>query len=127
MCGPVVKEFLQVAMEDRPKLDFKAPEEAVMIKVDRATGVRLPDDASGPNVAVEAFREFDVPPVGSHTGGLVLGEGLFGFSIGGGGDLPMTADEASASEPLTPVGGEPDGGAAPRPPKPSSFGSGGLY
>ncbi len=128
MCGPVVQEFLASAMKDRPKLDFKAPEEAVMIKVDRQSGVRLPDDASGANVSVEAFHEFDVPPVGSHTGGLVLGEGLFGFTMGdGSGDLPMTADEAASSEPLTDGAGPAVEGGPRRPPKPTGFGSGGLY
>ncbi len=122
MCAPVFQEFMEQAMKDRPKLDFKAPEDAVMIKVDRNSGVRLPDDASGPNVEVEAFRDFEVPPVGSHTGGLVLGDGLFGFSADGG-DLPMSAAEG------LPPGTQDGGGAAggPAPPKPGGFGSGGLY
>jgi len=135
LCAPVFQEFMETAMRDRPKLDFKAPEGAVMVKIDRGSGRRLGDEAAGGFVSVEAFRPGQAPAVGEFAGGEVVGAS-FGIAFGGGGDLPMELE----SRPVAPSGGgaapAPSASAAapaappgPQPPKAPSggFSSGGLY
>lgn len=121
LCAPVFEEFMKVAKNDRPVTDFQVPREAVGVKVDRFSGVRLPDDATGNHVVVEAFHPGDVPRVGEFTGeGVIGGDGMGMLSDGG--DLPMEAVAAPAAPPAT------DG--APQPPKPPTgggFSAGGLY
>ncbi|TYO88502.1 penicillin-binding protein 1A [Oceanicella actignis] len=131
LCAPVFQEFMEAAMRDRPKLDFKPPRDAVLVKIDRHTGVRLPDEAEGPEVVVEAFRSDQVPQIGAFTGGAVVGEGVFGFTPDGG-DLPMRAEEDAPAPPPSGAPGSAAPGAGqdarPAPPRPAAgFGSGGLY
>ncbi|MGM0584752.1 MAG: penicillin-binding transpeptidase domain-containing protein, partial [Pseudomonadota bacterium] len=137
LCAPVFEEFMKVALKDRPAPDFEIPPGAVMVKVDRATGRRLPDDASGGGVAVEAFRRGQAPEIGEFTGGEVIGAS-FGMVGGAGSDLPMRLPErtpAGAEEgaPAAPRGEDPASGSQTGPspseaPEPGGdFGSGGLY
>jgi penicillin-binding protein 1A len=145
LCAPVFEAFMEVAMADRPKLEFRVPPGAVLVKVDRATGRRLPDDAAGPNVSQEAFREGQAPAVGAFTGGEIIGS-AFDAAAGAGGDLPMRLSGEARSEagggtgaapgpegaPADEGGGEETSqgaGGGPQPPEPDSggFGSGGLY
>jgi penicillin-binding protein 1A len=127
LCAPVFKDFMKIAMRDRPKIDFKAPDWAVMIKVDLNTGQRLPDDASGANVVVEAFRPELVPDVYGYTGGEVLDDGGFGFGVIGG-DLPMSNAEIDVA-PREIIDSSSSGAPARpgRPKKGDDFGAGGLY
>lgn len=126
LCAPVFEQFMKIAMKDRPHLDFPFPPGAVMAKIDRSTGRRLSDDASGAGVSLEAFRVGEAPAIGEYSGGGVI-EGRFELIAGG--DLPMRLepDETSAGQPV-PGGGAAAGGA-PAPPKPGAggFGSTGLY
>ena len=132
MCGPVIKAFMEEAMKDRPHPDFHVPPGAVMAKIDRGSGRRLPDDASGPGVVVEAFHPGEEPQVGEYSGGRVIDGGFVAYK---GGDLPMSLDASADSGGAfgggaAPSGGGASGGAArPAPPKPAAggFGSGGLY
>ena len=62
---------------------FRVPDGGYFLKIDRTTGARLPDDASGPNVVAEFFREGEEPIFG--LGAIIDG----GFAMGG--DLPMFA------------------------------------
>lgn len=130
LCAPVFEEFMTVAKEDRPVTDFQVPVEAVAVKVDRFSGVRLPDDATGGNVVVEAFHPGDVPRVGEFTGdGVIGGDGGLGMMTDGG-DLPMEAVVTTPVAPPTAVGGAPADPGRPQPPKPPSgggFSAGGLY
>ncbi|MEM1315996.1 MAG: penicillin-binding protein, partial [Pseudomonadota bacterium] len=134
LCAPVFQAFMEVAMQDRPKADFQPPSGMVLVKIDRETGDRLPDDAEGPNVISEPFRYDDIPPIGAYSGLQVLDGGL-SAGFGGGGDLPMTLDASAAVTPPAPTAGQ-GGGAAPaaaparpQPPRPPAggFSSGGLY
>jgi penicillin-binding protein 1A len=121
LCAPVFEEFMKVAKNDRPVTDFQVPAEAVAVKVDRVSGVRLPDDATGDYVVVEAFHPGDVPRVGEFTGeGVIGGESGAGM-LTEGGDLPM---EAVAGPAPAQVDAAP---SAPRPPSGGGFSAGGLY
>ncbi len=122
LCAPVFEQFMKVAKNDRPATDFQVPAEAVAVKVDRSSGVRLPDDATGANVAVEAFHPEDVPRVGEFTGDSVIGGDAGMGMLTEGGDLPTAATDAPAQSDAAP--------GAPRPPQPPSgggFSAGGLY
>jgi penicillin-binding protein 1A len=137
LCAPVFEQFMAVAKNDRPVTDFQIPREAVAVKVDRLSGVRLPDDATGDTMVIEAFHPEDVPAVGAFTGDGVIGDdGAMGM-LSGGGDLPMQATAAPAPPPARDAGvsartgqagqaGRPERPAPPRAPA-GGFSAGGLY
>ena len=83
MCGPVFNEFMLEAVKKYGGGRFRVPEGGYFIKIDRDTGARLPEDATGPNVVMEFFREGIDPIFG--LAAVIDG----GFSLGG--DLPIFA------------------------------------
>ncbi|WP_372891279.1 penicillin-binding protein 1A [Rhodosalinus sp.] len=73
-CGPVFQEFMTEAVEKYGGEAFAVPEGGRFIKIDRYNGARLPDDASGPNVVAEYFREGEEPVFGvAFDGGFAVG------------------------------------------------------
>ncbi|MFZ1471045.1 MAG: PBP1A family penicillin-binding protein [Paracoccaceae bacterium] len=119
-CGPVFERFMKVAIKKYGGSKFKIPPGGYFVKIDRFTGARLSDDASGDYVVSEYFREGEEPIFG--LGAMVDG----GFEMGQ--NLPLFAY------------GESDGGQASKVttatgetkviPKKADFGtvsSGGLY
>ena len=64
MCGPVFNRFMQQAVAKYGGGAFKVPEECEFIKIDRFSGARLSDGASGDNVVPECFREGEEPVFG---------------------------------------------------------------
>ncbi len=57
MCGPVFQSFMEKAVEKYGGGTFEVPEGGHFIKIDRFSGARLPDDASGEYVVAEFFRD----------------------------------------------------------------------
>ncbi len=57
MCGPVFQSFMEKAVEKYGGGPFEVPPGGHFIKIDRFTGARLPDDASGQYVVAEYFRD----------------------------------------------------------------------
>ncbi len=60
LAGPVVKNFLKVALADKPAVPFRVPPGIKLIRVDLKTGAR-----AGPNssrVILEAFKPGTAPP-----------------------------------------------------------------
>ncbi len=118
MCGPVFNEFMLEAVKVYGGGRFRVPEGGYFLKIDRNSGARLPDDASGANVIAEFFREGVEPIFG--LAAIIDG----GFSLGS--DLPVFAPGAAYDELQRPDAGRgtaPAGGGA-------SFGTvstGGLY
>ncbi|HFQ15756.1 MAG TPA: PBP1A family penicillin-binding protein, partial [Rhodobacteraceae bacterium] len=92
-CAPVFNEFMKVAVAKYGSGPFKVPEGGRFIKIDRYTGARLPDDASGPNVIAEYFRDGEEPVFG------VMFDGGFGLGT----DLPLFLPETGG---LSDVGTE---------------------
>ena len=86
MCGPVFQEFMTEAVKKFGGGPFRVPEGGHFIKIDRYTGARLPDDASGANVVAELFRDGEEPIFGVYYDG--------GFAMGS--DLPLFDDAARA-------------------------------
>ncbi|MEM9429898.1 MAG: PBP1A family penicillin-binding protein [Pseudomonadota bacterium] len=80
MCGPVFAEFMKVALQEFNNFNRPQPPGTVLVKIDRSTGVRLPNNASGAHVVAELFRAGEEPPVGSAgryiDGGFEMAENL---------------------------------------------------
>jgi penicillin-binding protein 1A len=114
-CGPVFNEFMLEAVEKYGGGDFEVPEGGRFIKIDRFTGARLADDASGPNVVAEYFREGEEPVFG------VMFDG--GFAMGS--DFDMIRPDGEGGRQVT----TSTGGTAVVGPRASfgSMSSGGLY
>ena len=115
MCGPVFQSFMREAIKKYGGGRFKIPRDCQFIKIDRFTGARLSDGASGDNVVSECFREGEDPVFGIQFDG--------GFAMGGNFDLVQPTGQ-QAREVTTSTGGRAVVG-----PKASfgSLSSGGLY
>ncbi|MFN3723840.1 MAG: penicillin-binding protein 1A [Paracoccaceae bacterium] len=120
-CGPVFEQFMRTAIKKYGGAQFKVPPGGYFINIDRFSGARLSDGATGDNVVAEYFREGEEPIFG--LGAMVDG----GFQMGG--NLPLFAygetDRGGSSATLTTATGE-----RKSIPKKADFGtlsSGGLY
>ena len=115
MCGPVFQEFMTEAIEHYGGGAFEVPPGGYFIKIDRFSGARLSDDASGANVVAEYFREGEDPIFGIAFDG--------GFAMGA--DLPLFEEAETAGRQVTTSSGK----QAVVGPKPTfgSLSSGGLY
>ncbi|MFD3189072.1 penicillin-binding protein 1A [Sedimentitalea sp. HM32M-2] len=77
LCGPVFQSFMTKATEKYGGGPFAVPPGGHFIKIDRFTGGRLPDDASGPYVVAEYFRDGIDPIFGlTYDGGFAMGSNL---------------------------------------------------
>jgi penicillin-binding protein 1A len=102
-CGPVFESFMGEAIKKYGGTKFKVPPGGYFVKIDRFTGQRLPDDASGDYVVAEYFREGEDPIFGLGAlvdGGFEMGQNLplyaYGEADGGGGSTVITATGESA-------------------------------
>nr|WP_255670787.1 PBP1A family penicillin-binding protein [Cognatishimia sp. F0-27] len=93
MCGPVFNRFMQKAVAKYGGSAFRAPAECQFIKIDRFSGARLSDSASGPNVVSECFREFEEPVFGIQFDG--------GFAVSGSFDLIRPGEGAGTAREVT--------------------------
>ncbi|RMD88648.1 MAG: penicillin-binding protein 1A [Alphaproteobacteria bacterium] len=123
MCGPVFNDFMKTAIKLYGASDFKVPPGGTFVKIDRYSGERLPDDASGENVVAEYFREGTEPVAGALSvidGGFAMGSNLPVYERGE--DVP-TEDDFGVEVTTTM-------GVVKKIPKRATFGSltsGGLY
>jgi penicillin-binding protein 1A len=77
MCGPVFQEFMTEAVKKFGGGPFEVPPGGRFINIDRVTGARLPDDATGANVVAEYFRDGEAPVFGQmFDGGFAMGDDL---------------------------------------------------
>jgi penicillin-binding protein 1A len=96
MCGPVFQSFMLKATEKYGGGPFDIPPGGHFIKIDRYTGGRLPDDASGEYVVAEYFRDGDDPIFGLAYDG--------GFAVGS--DLPLFEEVTTSGRQVTTSTGE---------------------
>lgn len=99
LCVPVFQDFMKEVVKKYGGSRFRVPPGGYFMKIDRFTGARLPDDASGANVVAEYFRDGEDPVFG--MGALVDG----GFEMGQ--NLPLFAhgeNEGGAAEVTTSTG-----------------------
>lgn len=61
LCVPVFNAFMREAVAEYGGTEFTVPPGGYWVKIDRITGQRLPDDATGPNVIAEYFRDGSDP------------------------------------------------------------------
>ncbi|MGL6208481.1 MAG: penicillin-binding protein 1A [Paracoccaceae bacterium] len=96
LCVPIFNAFMQEAVKKYGGTKFEVPPGGYFINIDRFTGARLPDGASGENVIAEYFREGEDPIFGLQAivdGGFAMGSNLPLFAYGesdGGGDATVT-------------------------------------
>jgi len=84
MCGPVFTEFMQHAVSRFGGRAFRIPDGCEFIKIDRFTGARLSDGATGDNVVSECFREGEEPIFGiTFDGGFAMGSNFDMIQPGG--------------------------------------------
>lgn len=78
MCAPVFNEFMKLATDKYGGGPFDVPPGGHFIKIDRYSGGRLPNDASGPGVVAEYFRDGEEPMFGMGyiDGGWAMGANL---------------------------------------------------
>ncbi|SLN36085.1 Penicillin-binding protein 1A [Falsiruegeria litorea R37] len=77
MCGPVFQSFMEEAVKKYGGGPFDVPPGGHFIKIDRFTGGRLPDNASGEYVVAEYFRDGEEPIFGlTFDGGFAMGSDL---------------------------------------------------
>ncbi|MGV6810642.1 MAG: penicillin-binding protein 1A [Brevirhabdus sp.] len=119
MCGPVFNQFMTKAIKKYGGGKFKVPEDGVFVKIDRFSGERLSDDATGDNVVAELFREGEEPTFGLLSiidGGFAMGDNLPLYDRGEGAE--DTTEITTSTGETKQIGGK------------ASFGtlsSGGLY
>ncbi|MBV1896146.1 MAG: PBP1A family penicillin-binding protein [Rhodobacteraceae bacterium] len=115
MCGPVFQSFMEKAIDKYGGGPFEIPPGGHFIKIDRFSGARLPDDASGDYVVAEYFRDGADPLFGlTYDGGFAMGT-----------DLPLVQEMVDSGRQVR----TSTGGTAVVGPK-ATFGtisSGGLY
>ncbi|HHC29960.1 MAG TPA: penicillin-binding protein, partial [Rhodobacterales bacterium] len=76
-CGPVFQRFMTEAVKKYGGGKFKLPPGGHFIKIDRFSGARLPDSASGDYVVAEYFRNGEEPVFGvMFDGGFAMGSNL---------------------------------------------------
>ncbi len=118
LCAPVFAEFMKAAMAGQPPANWPTPPGGHFIRIDRNTGQRLPDGASGANVQVEYIKD------GQHT---VVGG--YGQTVDGGwrlgADVPLYEGVSQAQVERVQVGGQTR--ALPSNPTLGSISSGGLH
>jgi penicillin-binding protein 1A len=118
LCAPIFQKFMSRAMAGQGPVQFATPPGGRFIKIDRRTGQRLPDDASGPNVQLEYIRDGQETVVGGY-GRTVDG----GWRMGA--DVPLVSDGAARSVQEVTIGGETR--KLPSRPSMGTISGGGLY
>ncbi len=120
LCAPVFTEFMETALEDHGSFRRPQPPGTVFVKIDRATGQRLPDGASGPDVVSELFRAGEEPPIGG-----------FGTTVDGGfamaEDLPLFSRESGGTQASEVTGEDGERRVLRTNPSFGELSSGGLY
>ncbi|UFX48639.1 penicillin-binding protein 1A [Bradyrhizobium sp. 41S5] len=104
VAAPIARDFLKLALADKPPTPFKVPAGIKLIRVDAKTGMRAGPGDSG-NTILEAFKPGTAPPDNYSVIGVADADGRG----------PPPGPQPSQS------GGQPDGGFFMRP------GTGGLY
>lgn len=123
LCVPVFQAFMEEAIKKYGGGSFRVPPGGHFIKINRFTGERLTDDASGDFVQAEYFRDGQETLFGLDTlvdGGFAMGQNLPLYAIG-----EVGGDEGGGTTTVTTSDGE-----RKIIPKKADFGtvsSGGLY
>jgi penicillin-binding protein 1A len=116
LCGPVFQDFMEEAVKKYGGGPFEVPPGGHFLKIDRFTGARLSDDASGDHVVAEYFRDGEEPIFGvAYDGGFAMGNDLDLYSAG---EREQVQEVTTSTGEKAQVGGKASFG---------SMSSGGLY
>jgi len=123
MCGPAFADFMKTALKGHGSFKFERPKDTVFIKIDRFSGMRLPDNATGPNVVAELFRTDEELFFGQTDsfidGGWAMGGDLLLYDSGNAGqETTVTVTDSQGRKQQKKVLAKPSFG---------SLSSGGLY
>jgi penicillin-binding protein 1A len=114
MCAPVFQEFMREAVAEFGGTRFAVPPGGRFIRIDRFSGERLSDDASGAHVVAEYFRDGEQPVFGIDAlidGGFAMGMNLPVFNPGGNpGGTPEAGDEGVVVDTIPTFGTLSSGG-----------------
>jgi penicillin-binding protein 1A len=72
--APIVKEFMKLALADKPATPFKIPPGIRLVRVDAKSGMR-PNPGEGGRTILEAFKPGTAPPDNYSVVGVAEGEG----------------------------------------------------
>jgi penicillin-binding protein 1A len=120
LAAPIVKDFLKVALADKPAVPFRVPAGIKLIRIDAHTGMRVGPGADG-KVILEAFKPGTAPPDS--------------YAVIGYGDGAMPSEDRypAPQQPearggfFNPFGFPGFGGGGPRSQPQIRSGTGGLY
>lgn len=121
LCAPVFQEFMEQAIGEYGGGRFAVPPGGHFIRIDRHSGERLGDDATGGDVVAEYFRDGEEPVFGIDAlidGGFVMGMALPVFEPSEDAAMPVAGSESEDATGVLPLTGQ------------SGFGTlsaGGLY
>jgi penicillin-binding protein 1A len=118
LCAPVFQKFMARALEGQGPVQFAVPPGGRFIKIDRMTGQRLPDTATGPNVITEYIRAGQETVVGGY-GRTVDG----GWRMGA--DVPLVSGASARQTEQVTIDGETR--TLPSRPTMGTISGGGLY
>jgi penicillin-binding protein 1A len=59
--APIVRDFMKMALADKPALQFRTPVGIKLIRVEASSGMRAGPGSTG-NVIIEAFKPGTAPP-----------------------------------------------------------------
>ena len=84
IAAPIVRDFLKVALADKPAVPFRVPAGIKLIRVDARSGMRAYAGQSSSTI-LEAFKPGTAPPDNYSVIGVADADGRGGWG-GGGGD-----------------------------------------
>jgi penicillin-binding protein 1A len=79
LAAPIVKEFMKVALAEKPAVPFRVPAGIKLIRIDPKTGTRI--SAGSPGGLLEAFKPGTAPPDGYSVIGGYENEGRSTYSV----------------------------------------------
>jgi penicillin-binding protein 1A len=62
LAAPIARDFLKLALADKPAVPFRIPAGIKLIRVDMMTGMRAGPGDTGGNTILEAFKPGTAPP-----------------------------------------------------------------
>ncbi len=117
LAAPIARDFLKLALADKPATPFKVPAGIKLIRVDSKSGMRVGPGDTGANTILEAFKPGTAPPDNYSVIGVADADGASGGYVGGG----YSGGPGGGYRPPMQQGTSPDAGSIMRP------GTGGLY
>ena len=120
MCGPVFADFMDTALKSHGTFRYERPPNTTLVNIDRFSGARVEDGASGDTVIAELFRTGEEPDYGLY-GSYIDG----GFGMGA--DLLLFDRTATTSVTIVDSDGNTTTEEVLAKPSFGSLSSGGLY